>query len=245
MKIAKMSVELIDSMGSDLSVVNSARVSFSKESEWEYLEDTGCKCWARSEEECGCDEFERERKLPDKDIKLINYLAKHNHFTPFTHCFASFRIKVPIFVARQLHKHQVGLSVNEESRRYIDSEPEFYLPNSLRSRPENSIKQGSGPAIMPNILNELVHSASSRCLEWYEDLLAENVAPEQARVVLPQNTMTNFIWSGSLAAFARVCRLRLDAHAQKETGEVAQLINDHMIELFPHSWEALLTTGDK
>lgn len=215
-KQAEIQVTLVDSMGSDLSVVNAARVSFSKESSWEYVSE--------------------------KDTKLINYLAKHNHWTPFGHCFATFRIKAPIFVARQLGKHQVGLVWNEVSRRYVDTEPEFYVPESFRGRAEN-VKQGSslnavetpGAGVDYPGINYVVETA----LAAYKGLLKDGVAPELARMVLPQNMLTEWIWSGSLAAFSRVCKLRLDSHTQQETQQVATLIDKEMIELFPVSWKAL------
>ncbi len=207
MKISEMTVELVDSMGSDLSVVNAARVSFAKVA----------------------------TEFTDKDVKLINYLAKHNHWTPFAHAFVSLRIKAPIFVARQAVKHQVGLAWNEVSRRYVDDEPEFYWPKQWRGRPVNA-KQGS-----EGVLNWQV---DPRCiqiaLDTYMSAIKHGVAPEQARVVLPQNTMTEWIWSGSLAAFARVCKLRLDPHAQLEIQELAQGIKALVEPLFPVSFAALL-----
>lgn len=232
MKISKQSVELIDVMGSDLSVVNAARVSFAKESKWE--EFFACK----ADGEDGI----ATKHLSEKDEKLINYLAKHNHWTPFAHCFASFRIKAPIFVARQLVKHQVGLAWNEVSRRYVQEEPEFFLPSSWRSAPGKDKKQGSG-ADVTGLVEERAHRLSKyisqRALNVYEELIRVGVAPEQARMVLPQNTMTEWIWSGSLAAFSRVCKLRLDAHAQAETQEVASLIQSLLQPIFPVSWKAL------
>lgn len=228
MKITSMSVELIDHMGSDLSVVNAARVSFNKESKWK--EDLGPENW-----QC---------ELEERDIKLINYLAKHNHWTPFAHCFLSFRVKAPIFVARQLVKHQVGLAWNEVSRRYVDEEPEFWFPKAWRTRPDGSIKQGSGVEITacPTMdLDIYPKNIVQRCLNLYFDLLTEgNVAPEMARMILPQNTMTEWIWSGSLMAFCRVCRLRLDPHAQEETRELVGAIKALLEPLFPVSVKALL-----
>ncbi len=215
-----MTVELIDWMGSDLAVVNAARVSFAKESDW--------------------DETLQEQQpiLKYQDQKLIAYLATHNHWSPFAHAFLSFRIKAPIFVARQLVKHQVGLAWNEVSRRYVDDEPEFWFPNIFRGKPINA-KQGSVGEI-----NHLCPSDSvdivKPLLEYYKFLLEQNVAPEQARMYLPLNTMTEWIWSGSLMAFARVCKLRLDAHAQAETSEIAQLINNLIPKEFEHSWKALM-----
>lgn len=226
MKLAKQSVELVDHMGSDLSVVNAARVSFDKLSEWQY---------DRVEGGVGI------KRLSDKDIKLIQYLARHKHWTPFAHALVSFRLRAPIFVARQLVKHQVGLVWNEVSRRYVESEPEFYIPDSWRSRADN-VKQGSGEVLkdlsfdIPDVLLEYLQDS----LSFYNILLGEGVAPEQARMVLPLNTMTEWIWTGSLMAWARVCKLRLDPHAQKETQDIAHMISDHMKRLFPYSWSELV-----
>ena len=228
MKIADISVELLDFMGDDLTVVNAARVSFDKESEWDWVEDQVATI------------------LSQKDQKLIQYLARHGHFTPFTHVFASFRIKAPIFVARQLQKHQVGLAWNEVSRRYVDSEPEFYMPKAWRKRAEN-VKQGSSEETITkypqyeneNDIREAVLSRMQGCLYEYEDLIDAGVCPEQARMVLPQSTMTEWWWSGSLAAFARVYKLRTDPHAQQETREVALKIGELIAPIAPHSWNAL------
>lgn len=234
MKISEMSVELIDSMGDDLSVVNAARVSFAKQS-----------TWLINNEELSDGLIKNANILKDQDTKLIHYLAKHKHWTPFAHAFASFRIKAPIFVARQLVKHQVGLAWNEESRRYIDSEPEFWFPKEWRGKPVNAKQGSSGPISMREEgldwdYAEWVYSQTHEQLNLYNGLLSHGVAPEQARMVLPQNTMTEWIWSGSLAAFARVCKLRLDNHAQQETREVVSYIRNYMVELFPVSFNALM-----
>ena len=219
MKIVPMSVELVDHMGSDLSVVNAARVSFGKE----------------------VSEFR------EQDAKLINYLAKHNHWTPFAHCFLSFRIKVPMFVAMQLDKHTVGLVTNSVSRRYVDDEPEFWFPNVWRGRPVN-MKQGSDGEVQLSGDNTEFdgyyhpESVTEFALASYDRMITYGVAPEQARMVLPMNTMTERIWSGSLAAFARVCKLRLDSHAQQEIQEVAQKVAALVEPLFPASFKALLDT---
>lgn len=217
-----MQVTLIDHMGSDLSVVNAARVSFDKQSSYEYVGIA-------------------EEALSERDAKLIRYLAKHNHWTPFGHAFASFRVKAPIFVARQLGKHQVGLVWNEVSRRYVDSEPEFYVPDAWRKRAEN-VKQGSSdePVDDNEVCNGVYDIVIDAALDIYNDLLDYGVCPEQARICLPQSMLTEWVWSGSLAAFARVCKLRLDPHTQKETRDVAEMIEGHMRRLFPVSWDALM-----
>ena len=231
MKTAPITVELIDKMGSDLSVVNAARVSFDKTSDWQIGFDG--------------------KQLNDADCKLISYLATHNHWSPFSHAFASFRIKAPIFVARQLVKHTVGLAWNEVSRRYVSTEPEFYLPDYWRKSASN-VKQGSSDEaayMMVDLAGEewlvgdVMQDGVKDCLFLYESALKAGVCPEQARMILPQNTMTEWIWSGSLYAFARVCNLRLDSHTQKETQEVAKQIDAYMIELFPESWNVLVTSG--
>ena len=212
-----MKVEYVNHMGNDLAVVNAARVSFDKVSE----------------------------ELIDKDVRLINYLANHGHWTPFGHCSVSLRIKAPIFVARQLGKHQVGLVWNEVSRRYVDSLPEFYIPDTWNGRPSGSIKQGSDPSKpvdrLPNgfPVRYQYSQILNGCLDLYAQMLEAGVAPEQARMVLPQSMYTEWIWSGSLMAFARVCNLRLDTHAQKETRDVVVQIADIIGPLFPVSWEAL------
>lgn len=220
MKISEIEVSLIDKMGTDLSVVNAARVSFDKESEY----------------------------LSDKDQKLIKYLAKHQHKSPFNHCFLSFRVKAPIFVARQLVKHKF-LPWNEVSRRYVDSEPEFYIPSVWRKKADN-VKQGSSEEaadLSPILKMEgdsgclfLPEEATRVCLQTYQALLEIGVCPEQARMVLPQNTMTEWIWSGSLGAFADMCKLRLDSHTQVETQYVAQQVALRLKKAFPVSFSALM-----
>jgi len=173
-------------------------------------------------------------KLKKKDDKLIRYLAKHKHISPFGHCFASFHVKAPIFVARQLVKHKF-LRWNEVSRRYVDDEPEFHEPSVWRGRSKDK-KQGSDGVVTISIgSNGLNH----RQLSAYKTLLSEGVAPEQARIVLPQSTMTEWYWSGSLDAFADMCNLRSKPDTQAETRLVAQQIDYKMIDLFPVSWDAL------
>tara|TARA_B100000424_G_scaffold50206_1_gene35525 strand:- start:3966 stop:4622 length:657 start_codon:yes stop_codon:yes gene_type:complete len=216
-----MKVELIDKMGSDLSVVNAARVSYSKESEWESITPAG----------------PTPGMLSDRDEKLIKYLATHNHWSPFAHASLQFRIKAPVFVARQLVKHQVGLVWNEISRRYVDYEPEFYQPTEWRGRPENS-KQGSDGVVHTD--EEYYSRYVNGCKVYYSLLLNQGVAPEQARMVLPQSMMTEWIWSGTLYAFARVCNLRCAKDTQEETRKIADQIHNICNKEFPTSWKYLI-----
>ena len=209
----------IDHMGSDLTVANAARVSFGKTSEME-------------------DDPWGPPKLKKKDDKLIRYLAKHKHISPFGHCFASFHVKAPIFVARQLVKHKF-LRWNEISRRYVDDEPELYTPYAWRGRSADK-KQGSAGVVDVGDWG----SSGWAALKSYKDLLAQGVAPEQARMELPQSTMTEWYWSGSLDAFADMCNLRCKSDTQAETRQVAQQIDRKMIELFPVSWDALTDNSD-
>tara|TARA_R110002012_G_scaffold65236_2_gene171102 strand:+ start:5008 stop:5664 length:657 start_codon:yes stop_codon:yes gene_type:complete len=218
-----MEVKLIDHMGSDLTVVNAARVSFDKVSDWEVIPEAG----------------PLKDYLKVEDEKLIRYLAKHNHWTPFGHCSLQFHIKAPIFVARQLGKHQVGLVWNEVSRRYVDNKPEFFDPLLYRGRAENK-KQGSTPdAVIEYNMKPLIEYVT----QCYENMLNKGICPEQARMVLPQAMYTEWYWSGSLAAFARVCNLRLKPDTQYETRWIAKEISSLAEEHFPASWECL-TRGD-
>ena len=210
----------INHMGNDLTVANAARVSFGKTSEME-------------------DDPWGPPKLKAKDDKLIRYLAKHKHISPFGHCFASFHVKAPVFVARQLVKHKF-LRWNEISRRYVDDEPEFYEPDVWRGRSADK-KQGSEGSVSILLDQEVQWH---RQLSTYKTLLSEGVAPEQARMVLPQSMMTEWYWSGSLDAFADMCNLRCKDDTQAETREVARQIDHKMIELFPVSWDALTEDDD-
>ena len=208
-----MKVDLIEAMGSDLTVVNAARVSFDKH------HDT----------------------FTDGDEKLISFLARNGHWTPFAHPQVQFRISAPIFVARQLVKHQVGLVWNEISRRYVDYSPTFEIPSQWRERAKNR-KQGSGSEFIELSDDELaeieyIHGASSK---MYDHLISKGVAPEQARAILPQDMVTEWYWTGSLAAFARVCKLRTSEDSQDETREVAKLISSEMSVAFPVSWKHLV-----
>jgi thymidylate synthase (FAD) len=207
-----MEVTLIDKMGTDLSVVNAARVSYAKS---------------------------KEAFDVVKDEKLIKYLAEHEHWSPFAHASLQFRIKAPIFVARQLVKHQVGLVWNEVSRRYVDYAPELYKPDAWRGRPQNS-KQGSdGEVELDQTINHNMETTMESCLILYNSLLQKGVAPEQARMVLPQSMMTEWYWSGTLYAFARVCNLRCKPDTQKETQDVANEIDKLTEGAFPRSWKYL------
>ena len=200
----------IDHMGSDLSVVNAARVSFGK----------------------------HHTEMTLGDTKLINYLASYKHTSPFGHCFASFHVKAPIFVARQLVKHKF-LRWNEISRRYVDDVPEFYTPDVWRGRAED-VKQGSGAECKSQYFPSVyADEVNAKAVEDYRKMLQQGVAPEQARMILPQSTMTEWYWSGSLDAFADMCRLRCDTDTQAETQKVAWDIALIMEDLFPVSWRAL------
>lgn len=207
-------VQYVSHMGSDLTVVNAARVSFSKES----------------------------TEFTERDAKLIRYLAKHQHWTPFAHPQITIRIKTPIFVRAQLGKHQVGLVMNEVSRRYVSDDPDIYHPR-WRTAPTNGAKQGSGGFMEYNhdynAANIAFENAAREAFATYKHLMSLGIAPEQARGVLPQSTYTEWWWTGSLAAFARVYAQRIDAHAQWECQEYGKAIGGVIAPLFPHCWDAL------
>jgi len=262
----KGSVELLDHMGDDLAVVDAARVSFAKESAWEKHTCDNCGNEFQSIPafiETRCEAEGRKCVftrgiLSTADSKLISYLARHNHWTPFSHCYLKFRVKAPIFVRTQLFKHKVGLTENEVSRRYVDTPPEFYEPTEWRARPDKSIKQGSGEPCYPYLedyyrepefigyssYSERVGEIHEAALDQYNKLLEQNVAPEQARMVLPQSTYTEWIWSGSLSAFARVYKQRTHDTAQLETQRFAKAIGELVEPLFPVSWAALVGDED-
>ena len=204
-----MEVTLIDYMGTDLTVVNSARVSFGK----------------------------KKDKFEPKDKKLITYLAKHGHWTPFGHVSLQFHIIAPVFVARQLVKHQVGLVWNEVSRRYVDTKPEIYTPKSWRRYAEDK-KQGSSDEIAWKRWTEY-ESLVKTCVGAYERMMANGICPEQARMILPQSMMTEWYWSGTLMAFARVCNLRCKPDAQLETRMITDQIDELSSVVAPISWKEL------
>jgi len=207
-----MDIKLIDSMGTDLTVVNAARVSFDK----------------------------HHNEIIKGDEKLIKYLAEHGHWTPFGHPQLQFRISAPIFVARQLVKHQVGLVWNEVSRRYVDTVPVFHIPTQWRGKAEDRKQGSSKETVDLNFkVTDKIMDLHTNALELYEQLLEANVAPEQARIILPQSMYTEWYWTGSLYAFARICNLRISEDAQEETQYVAQKISTLIETKFPISWKYL------
>lgn len=212
--------ELLGSFGDDLMVANCARVSMAKHhTEFDDVSDT----------------------------RLIKYLAREGHFTPFCHAQVQFRIKAPIFVARQWYKSTVGTCRSEVSRRYVDDVAMFFLPEVWRSRPEGNIKQGSGDQVSDETAGIAYAQwgyAMASCRESYGNLLAAGVAPEMARMVLPQAMVTEWIETASLFFWARLCKLRLDPHAQQESQDLARQIANHIAPLFPVSWAALLENHD-
>jgi len=207
-----MKIELVDCAGGDLSVVNSARVSFAKEA----------------------------TELELKDEKLIKYLAKHKHMTPFRHNFVQLKCSVPLFLARQLMKHQAGLTWNEVSRRYVDAPPEFHQPEGWRTRPEGGIKQGSGGVAEDTEQWAVTYGGYLESAQrLYSGMIKAGIAPEQARMVLPQSMMVDFIWSGNILAFSHVYTLRIGEGAQVEAQEFAKKLDQVIKPAFPVSWKAL------
>ena len=231
------SVTLIDHMGSDLTVCNAARVSFNSESEWcedqeavTRLAESGSQYY-KEDVQCLC----------PKDEKLIRYLAKHNHWTPFAHPQVTLRIKAPISIRTQFFKHKQGFVENEISRRYVSYEPEFYEPE-WRGKPTDGAKQGSDDFILLDNETETGYNNALRlCLYNYNELIRNGVAPEQARFVLPQAMYTEWYWTGSLSAYARFYKQRIDEHAQWEIREYAEAIGRIMSPLFKFSWKELTT----
>jgi thymidylate synthase (FAD) len=244
MKISPCNVVLRKVDGTELDIVNAARVSFHKESEWENKDEQMLNTYSYETGSIYHEDPQFVGKLSDRDIKLINYLASHGHWTPFGHVNATFVVKAPLFVARQLGKHQVGLVWNEVSRRYVDEEPEFWFPANLRLRAEN-IKQGSSENLWkrtedkPDLL-EWAYSQANEQLNFYNECISENIAPEQARMFLPQNMMTEWWWTGSLAAWSRVFKLRLDPQTQQETRDVCRSMYELLLPSFPNALPALM-----
>lgn len=227
-------VQYISHLGNDLTVVNAARVSFNKESTWEGdYQDAGFTIYGKT--------------LSEKDKKLVNYLAKHKHWTPFAHPQITLRIKAPIFVRTQLFKHKVGFVENEVSRRYVTYGPELYTPR-WRTAPTNGAKQGSTDFMEIgddyNTCNRSYTFAVNECLSVYNMLLEKGIAPEQARSVLPQGTYTEWWWTGSLSAYARVYHQRSDAHAQWEVQQFAKAIGKIIEPLYPECWKVLTAKSE-
>lgn len=207
-----MTAEYLYHSGSDLDVANAARVSMAKESE----------------------------ELDDDDVRIINYLAKHNHWTPFAHNSITIRASAPVPIRTQCFKHKFGFVENEESRRYISFEPTYFLPDKFRASAAN-VKQGSGG--VHQYSEAIRRSYVAQCetaVALYNTFIKEGICPEQARFVLPQGVIVNWVWTGSLAAYARFYNLRTDPHAQKEIQELARMIGKIVKPLFPISWMELV-----
>ena len=208
-----MNAVLIDSMGGDLTAVNAARVSFAK----------------------------KKDVMDEKDERLIRYLASHKHWTPFGHIILQFRITAPIFVARQWYRHTVGFARNEESRRYIRNEPSVFHPTNWRSKPEGSIKQGSGSVHQDShFWDKDYKDLVDRSLRFYNKMIEDGVAPEQARMVLPQATETSWVETASLYAYARLCNERMQPDAQVEIRDLAEMVYNEAKEIAPVSWKELV-----
>lgn len=212
--MSQIKVELLDYMGDDLAVVQAARVSFAKDAE----------------------QFDQQR-----DPKLINYLATHSHWTPFAHTALKFRVAAPVPIRTQCFKHKIGMVENEESRRYISTTPEIFVPEFFRSKPEGGIKQGSGEKHKQSeFFIQTYKRAVEEAVDLYEWMLKDGICPEQARFVLPQGAIVNWIWTGNLVSFANFYLKRTDPTAQKEVKMVAELIGEEVKKLFPVSWKALV-----
>lgn len=218
-----MEATYVDHMGTDRTVVNAARVSFNKHKDF----------------------------FDESDIKLVNYLAKHGHWTPFGHTSITLRMKAPIFIRTQCFKHKIGFIENEVSRRYVDDTPEFYCPESWRGRPTGGAKQGSSDDTIDTMLfhgdveswegevSEFYWSLIDAALKTYESMIKAGIAPEQARMALPQSMYTEWYWTGNLASYARFYTQRTDPHAQKEIRDLADMVGKIIEPLYPYSWSAL------
>jgi thymidylate synthase (FAD) len=244
-----MKAEYIDHMGSDLSVVNAARVSFDKASDWVQTNEAGQEVRAGFDREGFPDMYDdqglelSEPHLSKADQRLISFLARHNHWTPFAHTAITLRMTAPVPVRTQCFKHKAGFVENEQSRRYIITRPSLFVPETWRKKPEGSAKQGSGrdfgpwkQAILTRQYEEVCRQAIDLYIRWTE---IDGMCPEQARFVLPQGVEVQWVWTGSLAAYARFYGQRTDPHAQKEILELARQVGEIIQPLFPISWEAL------
>lgn len=231
-----MKAELIDHMGSDLSVVNAARVSFDKRSDYKLVE-------SEPDPEEGW--ISLDFVLKEDDAKLIHYLAKHDHWTPFAHTSISLRMQAPVPIRTQCFKHKQGLVENEESRRYISTMPELYVPDVFRNAPVGSVKQGSsGEHYDSKEWKRFYLAAAHNSIGTYQRMIAAGVCPEQARFVLPQGCEVQWIWTGNLYAFANFYLKRTDPHAQKEIQDLARMVGKIIEPLFPVSWKALVGGKD-
>ena len=221
-----ISVKLLSSDASDEAVVNAARVSFDGQ---------------------GDDWHSIPEDYKNDPVKLINYLARHEHTSPFRHNSFTLRCKAPVFIARQLGKHQTGLSWNEVSRRYVDKDFEFHVPDEWRSRPEGSLKQGSGANSITNIDHGDIEISYDKFVDsavvLYEDMIKNNVAPEQARMILPQSMVVEWVWTGNLMSFAHLYNLRIKSNAQVECQEFAKELHKAIAHVMPISWTALTKQG--
>ena len=243
--MTQIKAELLDYMGTDLAVVDAARVSFNKDSEWEYPSQVYTPKEYNQQQalddgfvwnECG-----GLQRLKASDSKLIKYLAKYDHWTPFAHTALKFRCSAPVPIRTQAFKHKIGMVENEESRRYISSEPEIYIPEFFRAKPEGSIKQGSGGKhYQSDMWKEEYESAVQGCVNLYLNMLQDGICPEQARFVLPQGAIVNWIWTGNLVSFANFYNKRTDTNAQYEVRLLAESVGKQIAEIFPVSWKALV-----
>ena len=243
--MTQIKAELLDYMGDDLAVVDAARVSFNKDSEWEYPSQVYTPKEYNQQQalddgfvwnECG-----GLQRLKASDSKLIKYLAKYDHWTPFAHTALKFRCSAPVPIRTQAFKHKIGMVENEESRRYISSEPEIYIPEFFRAKPEGSIKQGSGGKhYQSDMWKEEYESAVQGCVNLYLNMLQDGICPEQARFVLPQGAIVNWIWTGNLVSFANFYNKRTDTNAQYEVRLLAESVGKQIAEIFPVSWKALV-----
>lgn len=207
-----MKAEYVDHMGTDLSPVNAARVSFNKKSE----------------------------VFTDKDGNLLDYLADHNHWTPFAHTAITLRMQAPVPIRTQCFKHKVGFVENEESRRYISTRPELFIPDTFREAPIGSMKQGSGYTHKDSGHWLWVYKLMGKLqIKLYNRMIKDGVCPEQARFILPQGVEVNWMWTGNLMSYARFYNQRTDKHAQKEVQELAHQVGDIIAPLFPVAWKVL------
>lgn len=247
--MTQIKAELLDYMGNDLAVVDAARVSFNKKSEWAKFNCLDCENAVQFAcgEDCACisEGAEKQKTLKGSDKKLVEYLAKYDHWTPFAHTALKFRCSAPVPIRTQAFKHKIGMVENEESRRYISSTPEIYIPEFFRAKPEGSIKQGSAGKHSSNeAYSALYRCITSECVAAYMEMLEVGICPEQARFILPQGAIVNWIWTGNLVSFANFYNKRTDTNAQYEVQLLAESVGKQIEEIFPVSWKALVG-GDK